>query len=50
MTKAQVADAERALISNVGQQFVSVLLAESTLQFAQQDEEEGWGLTSLVLY
>lgn len=34
VTRAQVADAERALAFNVGQQFVSVLLAESTLQFA----------------
>jgi cobalt-zinc-cadmium efflux system outer membrane protein len=34
---AQVADAERTLAFNVGQQFVSVLLAESTLQFALQD-------------
>jgi cobalt-zinc-cadmium efflux system outer membrane protein len=37
VTKAQVSDAERMLAFNVGQQFVSVLLAESTLQFAQQD-------------
>src|ERR1051326_1966231 len=37
VTRAQVADAERRLIFNVGQQFVSVLLAESTLQFALQD-------------
>ena len=37
VTKAQVADAERTLIFNVGQQFVSVLLAESTLRFAEQD-------------
>ena len=37
VTRAQVADAERSLAFNVGQQFVSVLLAESTLQFAQQD-------------
>jgi cobalt-zinc-cadmium efflux system outer membrane protein len=35
--RAQVADAERTLTFNVGQQFVSVLLAESTLQFALQD-------------
>jgi len=35
--RAQVADAERTLAFNVGQQFVSVLLAESTLQFALQD-------------
>jgi cobalt-zinc-cadmium efflux system outer membrane protein len=37
VTRAQVADAERTLAFNVGQQFVSVLLAESTLQFATQD-------------
>jgi cobalt-zinc-cadmium efflux system outer membrane protein len=37
VTRAQVADAERTLAFNVGQQFVSVLLAESTLRFAEQD-------------
>ena len=37
VTRAQVADAERTLTFNVGQQFVSVLLAESTLQFALED-------------
>ena len=37
VTRAQVADTERMLAFNVGQQFVSVLLAESTLQFAEQD-------------
>ncbi len=37
VTGAQVADAERTLAFNVGQQFVGVLLAESTLQFALQD-------------
>lgn len=37
VTRFQVADAERTLAFNVGQQFVSVLLAESSLQFAQQD-------------
>jgi len=37
VTRAQVADAERTLAYNVGQQFVSVLLAESTLRFAEQD-------------
>jgi cobalt-zinc-cadmium efflux system outer membrane protein len=37
VTRAQVTDAERTLAFNVGQQFVSVLLAESTLLFAQQD-------------
>src|ERR1022692_3465989 len=35
--RAKVTDAERTLAFNVGQQFVSVLLAESTLQFALQD-------------
>jgi cobalt-zinc-cadmium efflux system outer membrane protein len=37
VTRAQVDDAERTLAFNVGQQFVSVLLAESTLQFALED-------------
>ncbi len=37
VTRAQVTEAERAVIFDVGQQFVSVLLAESTLRFAQQD-------------
>jgi cobalt-zinc-cadmium efflux system outer membrane protein len=37
VTRAQVTDAERTLAFNVGQQFVSVLLAESTLAFALQD-------------
>ncbi len=37
VTRAQVTDAERTLSFNVAQQFVSVLLAESTLRFAQQD-------------
>jgi cobalt-zinc-cadmium efflux system outer membrane protein len=37
VTRAQVLDAERSLAFDVGQQFVGVLLAESTLQFAQQD-------------
>ncbi len=36
VTRAQVTDAERTLAFNVGQQFISVLLAESTLQFALQ--------------
>jgi cobalt-zinc-cadmium efflux system outer membrane protein len=36
VTRAQIADAERTLAFNVGQQFVSVLLAESTLEFALQ--------------
>ena len=37
VTRAQVSDAERTLAFNVGQQFISALLAESTLQFALQD-------------
>ena len=37
VTRAQVTDAERTLAFNVAQQFVSVLLAESTLRFALQD-------------
>ena len=37
VTRAQIGDAERTLAFSVGQQFISVLLAESTLQFALQD-------------
>ena len=37
VTRAQVSDAERTLTFNVGQAFVAVLLAESTLQFALLD-------------
>jgi outer membrane protein, heavy metal efflux system len=37
VTSAQVTDAERTLIFNVAQQFVAVLLAESTLRFAEID-------------
>ncbi len=37
VTTAQVSDDERTLIFNVAQQFVAVLLAESTLQFALTD-------------
>jgi len=37
VTRAQISDAERALIFNVGQQFISGLLAASTLQFAEED-------------
>jgi outer membrane protein TolC len=36
VTRAQVSDAERTLAFNVGQEFVSVLLAASSLQFAQE--------------
>jgi cobalt-zinc-cadmium efflux system outer membrane protein len=37
VTRAQITDAERTLAFNVGQEFVSVLLAESQLDFALQD-------------
>ena len=37
VTRAQVSDAERSLIFNVGQQFITALLADSTLRFAQED-------------
>jgi outer membrane protein, heavy metal efflux system len=37
VTRFEVADNERTLAFNVAQQFVAVLQAESTLQFAQQD-------------
>jgi len=37
VVRSQVSDSERLLVFNVGQQFVDVLLAESTLDFAQQD-------------
>ncbi len=37
VTGAQVSDDERVLVFDVAQQFVSVLLAESTLQFALMD-------------
>jgi len=37
VARSQVADNERALVFNVGQQFVNVLLAKSTLEFARQD-------------
>ena len=37
VTRAQIADAERTLTFNVSQQFISVLLAESTLQLALED-------------
>ena len=39
VVRSQVTDAERVLVYNVSQQFVEVLLAESTLEFAQQDLE-----------
>jgi len=37
VTRSQVSDTERGLTFNVAQQFVSILLAKSTLQFANQD-------------
>lgn len=37
VVRSQVSDSERMLVFNIGQQFVDVLLAESTLEFAQQD-------------
>jgi cobalt-zinc-cadmium efflux system outer membrane protein len=37
VTRSQVTDNERTLVANVTQQFVAVLLAESSLDFAQQD-------------
>jgi cobalt-zinc-cadmium efflux system outer membrane protein len=36
VTVSQVADAERTLIFNVGQQFINALLANSNLQFAEE--------------
>lgn len=37
VTASQVADAERTLTFNVAQQFINALLANSNLQFAQED-------------
>jgi len=37
VVKSQVSDSARQLVFNVGQQYVDVLLAESTLEFAKQD-------------
>ena len=39
VTRSTVADNERQLVFNVAQQFVDVLLAQSTLEFAQKDLE-----------
>jgi outer membrane protein, heavy metal efflux system len=39
VTRAQVTDNERQLTFNVSQQFVNVLLAQSTLDLAQQDHD-----------
>jgi cobalt-zinc-cadmium efflux system outer membrane protein len=37
VTRAQIQDDERTLTFNVAQEFIAVLLAESTLQFSEQD-------------
>ena len=37
VVRSQVSDSERQLQFNVAQQFINVLLAESTLEFAEQD-------------
>jgi cobalt-zinc-cadmium efflux system outer membrane protein len=37
VTRSQTTESERTLVFNVSQQFIGVLLAESTLQFALQD-------------
>ena len=37
VTRSQVSDTERGLTFNVAQQFMGILLAKSTLQFANQD-------------
>jgi outer membrane protein, heavy metal efflux system len=37
IVQSQVQDSERALTFNVAQQFINILLAESSLSFAQQD-------------
>jgi outer membrane protein, heavy metal efflux system len=37
VTRSQTTDSERTLAFNVGQEFIAVLLAESTLEFALQD-------------
>jgi len=37
IVESQVRDSERALIFNVAQQFISILLADSSLSFAQQN-------------
>src|SRR5271169_579181 len=39
VTRSQVADNERQLVFNVSQQFVDVVLAQSTIDFAKQDLE-----------
>ena len=49
VTRAQIADAERTLIFNVGQQFIAVLLAESTLRFALLDLKSFQETTDIAL-
>jgi len=39
ITRSQVADNERQLVFNVSQQFIDVVLAQSTIDFAKQDLE-----------
>jgi cobalt-zinc-cadmium efflux system outer membrane protein len=39
VTRSQTDDSERTLIFNTGQQFIAVLLAESTLELAQTDAD-----------
>jgi cobalt-zinc-cadmium efflux system outer membrane protein len=48
LTRAQVTDAERTLAFNVGEQYVGVLLAESTLQFAQEDLRDFQGTVDIA--
>ena len=49
VTRAQIADAERTLIFNVSQQFIAVLLAESTLRFALLDLKSFRETTDIAL-
>jgi len=37
VSRSQVADSERQLVFNVSQQFIAVVLAQSTIDFAEQD-------------
>jgi cobalt-zinc-cadmium efflux system outer membrane protein len=39
VTRSQVADSERLLVFNVSQQFIDVVLAQSSIDFAKQDLE-----------
>src|SRR5271165_1235957 len=49
VTRAQISDAERTLTFNVGQQFIAVLLAESTLRFALLDLKSFQETTDIAL-